>query len=459
LKIKNINPILAIFLLGIFLEALDAFSFLSIPLPWIGLSLLISSYVFNYFFGFNYEFNELPSLRIWIFYLFIVTIFRALSFDQIMPEYTTTTFSQFISLRLLKLIGFIVAIWAVHLINVHLRKEKIIEYIVYVGLLISLLSLYSYFSYVFDFPDFNRTRAGSGGWSQPIRKACSILRNYGTFREPSFLAVWLAPTIILIFALARKKNSWYFVSVIPILSLVLTRSLTGVIGIVFVILIVSLIWIFKKKSVNINLVIPIIIIFMTSVFANNLSFKFPALDPSMCPPNTPDYCNCSIYDDEIDEVKNSEEVTGSIFSRADLIISGGLNSFSNIAYINEYMNLNGVKLFGEGIGIANINYSFEYEDLSNRVIERRVRFSNPGQVVSFNNLYANILFSSGLLGFIWFSIILYKLIIHLVKRFSSLDVYLLSYLLLILLMYFFQGEELSISLGIAIGLATTSGKD
>ena len=100
-----------------------------------------------------------------------------------------------------------------------------------------------------------------------------------------------------------------------------------------------------------------------------------------------------------------------------------------------------------------------YEDLSNRVIERRVRFSNPGQVVSFNNLYANILFSSGLLGFIWFSIILFKLIIHLVKRFSSLDVYVLSYLLLILLMYFFQGEELSISLGIAIGLATTSGKD
>ena len=169
-----------------------------------------------------------------------------------MPEYTTTTFSQYISLRLLKLLGFIVAIWAVHLINVYLRKEKIIEYIVYVGLLISLLSLYSYFSYVFDFPDFNRTRAGSGGWSQPIRKACSILRNYGTFREPSFLAVWLAPTIILIFALARKKNWWYFVSVIPILSLVLTRSLTGVIGIVFVILIVSIIWILKKKSVNIK---------------------------------------------------------------------------------------------------------------------------------------------------------------------------------------------------------------
>ena len=93
------------------------------------------------------------------------------------------------------------------------------------------------------------------------------------------------------------------------------------------------------------------------------------------------------------------------------------------------MNINGVKLFGEGIGSANINYSFQYEDLSNRVIERRLDVQNPGQVVSFNNLYANIYLSGGSFRFIWFSlIILFKLIIHLVKRFSSLDdIYLLSF--------------------------------
>ena len=63
-----------------------------------------------------------------------------------MPEYATTTFSQYISLRILKLLGFIVAIWAVHLINVYLNKEKIIEYIVYVGVIISLLiSLFLFF--------------------------------------------------------------------------------------------------------------------------------------------------------------------------------------------------------------------------------------------------------------------------------------------------------------------------
>ena len=459
MKLKNINPILFIFIFGIFLEGLDAFSFLSIPLPWIGIVLVISLYVINYFFGYDYEFDKLASLRIWIFYLFLVTAIRAISFDQSLPEYATTTFNQYISLRFLKLLSFLVAIWAIHLINEYKSKEKIIEFIVFAGLCISLLSLYSYFSYIFEIPDFNRTRSGSGGWTQPIKKACSILRNYGTFREPSFLAVWLAPTIVLIFSLARKRKYWYLISIIPVLSLVLTRSLTGVVGLVVLLLFVSIIWILKNKTINVHLLIPVIIILMTSVLANNLSYKFPPLDPSMCPPNTPDKCNCSIYDDEEDEAKNSEEVTGSIYTRAGLIASGGIASFSNIAYINEYIKINGIKIFGEGIGIANINYSFEYEDLSNRVIERRVWFSNPGQIVAFNNLYANLLFSSGLVGLIWFLVILLKIMYDLIKRFSMLDTYLLTYLLLILFMNFFQGEEVSITLGIAVGLITTSGKE
>ena len=459
MKLKNINPILFIFIFGIFLEGLDAFSFLSIPLPWIGIVLVISLYVINYFFGYDYEFDKLASLRIWIFYLFLVTAIRAISFDQSLPEYATTTFNQYISLRFLKLLSFLVAIWAIHLINEYKSKEKIIEFIVFAGLCISLLSLYSYFSYIFEIPDFNRTRSGSGGWTQPIKKACSILRNYGTFREPSFLAVWLAPTIVLIFSLARKRKYWYLISIIPVLSLVLTRSLTGVVGLVVLLLFVSIIWILKNKTINVHLLIPVIIILMTSVLANNLSYKFPPLDPSMCPPNTPDKCNCSIYDDEEDEAKNSEEVTGSIYTRAGLIASGGIESFSNLAYINEYIKINGIKIFGEGIGIANINYSFEYEDLSNRVIERRVWFSNPGQIVAFNNLYANLLFSSGLVGLIWFLVILLKIMYDLIKRFSTLDTYLLTYLLLILFMNFFQGEEVSITLGIAVGLITTSGKE
>ena len=121
MKIKNINPIITIFIISIFLEGLDAFSIYSIPAPWLGVILIIGLFIFNYFFGYDYEFDELPSLKIWLFYIFSITVIRALSFDNTLPEYATTTFTQYISLRLLKLFGFIAVIWAVHLISNYLN--------------------------------------------------------------------------------------------------------------------------------------------------------------------------------------------------------------------------------------------------------------------------------------------------------------------------------------------------
>ena len=59
---------------------------------------------------------------------------------------------------------------------------------------------------------FQEIGSGSGGWTQPIERACSILRNYGTFREPSFLAIWTVPFIPYFFYLGKKNKKWYFLS-------------------------------------------------------------------------------------------------------------------------------------------------------------------------------------------------------------------------------------------------------
>jgi len=459
LKLKNINPIITIFILSIFLEGMDAFSIYSIPVPWIGIGLMIGIYIFNYFFGYDYEFDEIPSLRIWLFYIFSITVIRAVSFDSLIPEYATTTFTQYIILRLLKLLGFIAAIWAIHLISNHLNKEKIIEYLVYVGVIVSLLSLYSYFSYFLEIPDFTRTRSGSGGWTQPIKRACSVLRNYGTFREPSFLAVWLAPTIPLTFYLAKKNSYWYFASVIPLLSIVLTRSLTGVISVILSFLIASLIWSFKNKSINFQLLIPIVMIFIVSILGNSMSFKFPALDPSMCPPESADKCNCSLYEDKLDEAKNSESITKSIFTRFTLISSGGIDAFENISFLRKYTLSENLKIFGDGLGTSNIDYSYKFEEMSKQEKDGKIIYRNPGQIVSFNNLYANIYFSSGLIGLFWFLGIIFKLFQKLLNSFSDLNLYLFINLFVILLMYFFQAEELGLPLALSIGLITLTGKN
>ena len=94
---------------------------------------------------------------------------------------------------------------------------------------------------------------------------------------------------------------------------------------------------YKNKKFNFLLVVPILFILVTSLFGNNFGYKFPALDPSMCPPESADKCDCSIYDDEQDIAKNSSNVFESVFSRISIIASGGIGGFENIETLNQYI--------------------------------------------------------------------------------------------------------------------------
>ena len=452
MKTKEKNILISILLLSIFLEGLDAFSVFEVPLPWFGVSLLLLIIPTYYFFSLNLNSSNFGSLKYWIIYVVIVTIIKAFSFDLEMPQYATSNYSQFVSLRVIKIISFIIVVWVIQLLASYFTKNQIIESIAYIGLIISLFSLYSYFSYFLDLPDFNRSRAGSGGWTQPIQRACSILRNYGTFREPSFLAVWTVPFIPLNFYLARKSNKWYFLSIFPIFSLVLTRSITGVLSVLIACSLVSFLYLIKYKKGEFNFVFPIIMILFISLFANNICYKFPPLDPSMCPPNSADNCDCSIYDDNLDEAKNSENFAESIFSRATLIAGGGIDGFGNYSYLINHILNEDLKIFGDGLGSSNIIYSYEFEKLTAQVKSGEIVYRNRGQVVSFNNLYANIYFSSGLLGLIWFLFILFKYMYYLFSNSEIINYYLAFQLFSILLMFFFQAEEVSTLLGVSLGL-------
>ena len=454
MKLEKQNIPLIIFSIAFFLEGLDAFSIASIPLSWIGILFYVLIFIYlkltkkiEYIF-------DITFIKYFLYYLFVVTVIRAITFDLNMPEYATTSLVEFIGLRLLKILSF----YTIISLTINFVRKKDIDYVIkliaYIGVFISLLSLYSYFSYIFDWTDFSRTRAGTGGWSQPIRRACSILRNYGTFREPSFLAVWLTPVIPLIFYLARKSKVWYIISLIPILSLVLTRSLTGIVSIIIVFSIAVILDFYKNKKFNFLLVVPILLILVTTMFGNNFGYKFPALDPSMCPPESADKCDCSIYDDEQDIAKNSSNVFESVFSRISIIASGGIGGFENIETLNQYVKNSNFKIFGDGLGFSNIRYSPEFAEITKQTKDGQSIYKNPGQVVSFNNLYANLYFSGGIISLLMFLYILRNTFKKLLNNYSTQDTYLLAGILSILLMFFFQAEELSSQLAIFLGLVT-----
>jgi len=449
--IKKNNFLNIIFFLALFLEGLDAFSLFTIPLSWIGVVVFVLIYLYLKFVSKEGYIFDLIGIKYFLYYLVFVTLIRTITFDYDIPELATTNVYEYLALRLLKILSF----YGVISITVWLTLKKGIEFvtqlIVYAGIAISLLSLYSYFSYVFNWSDFVRNRPGSGGWTQPIRRACSVLRNYGTFREPSFLAVWIAPIIPLIFKFAKKNSIWYLVSILPILSLVLTRSLTGVVSILLVFGLVFVFKLVRLKSFDFQLVIPVFLILLVSIFSNNLSYKFPALDPSMCPPESADKCNCSIYDDEQDKAKNSNNVFESIFNRVAIISSGGIGGFENIDILSKYIQSESLKIFGDGLGISNLKFSPRYDELTKQVKEDEIIYKNPGQVVSFNNLYGNLYLSGGVIALLMFLLIISNMFMRIV-RLKEFDQYLMSGLLLILLMFFFQAEELSSMLAIYVGL-------
>ena len=107
MKTKEKNILISILLFSIFLEGLDAFSVFEVPLPWFGVSLLLLIIPAYYFFNLDLNSSNFGSLKYWIIYVVIVTIVKAFSFDLEMPQYATSSFSQFVSLRVIKIISFL----------------------------------------------------------------------------------------------------------------------------------------------------------------------------------------------------------------------------------------------------------------------------------------------------------------------------------------------------------------
>ena len=456
--LKNKNIVYLILFIGFLFNALDAFSVFGVPLPWVSTAIFLFLFI-NLIVEKKFEVNSLVSQYFyWTIYCVLITIiFLFFQYETLITNSVANPL-LYVLLRLLNFLSFFSIIYSLNkILNIN-NRDKIIELISYASIIISVLSLVSYFSYVMNFPDLSRNRMGTGIGFQSIIKACTVLRNYGTFREPSFLAVWIAPTIPLYFYNAREKNYWYVLSVLPITCLVLTRSLTGVMSFIIAVLLVFILSLLQKSKLNLRLLFPIFVLGICLVFANLFAYKFPPLDEDQCPPYTPDYCSCEYYDDEQDRAKNSTDITTSIFSRLFAVINSGISSFDSLNLIRENMYEDNVSILGSGLGISNIKFSDNYainktqSDLQYLIRNGVIIERYENSIVSFNNLYLNILFSTGIFGFFWLILLLIKTLKNLPINNIHFNQYLNMSIFVILIMYFFQGEELSVWLATFIGL-------
>ena len=455
MKIKYSNILGLSLLIFIILEGLDAFSIRNIPIYWIGVSFLISVFGILYFSGFRISNLNLVNLRNWIIYGILITLVQSLFNDLVLPVYASTSYFQYISLRLLKLVLFLFIIYSFNYLFQKYSFEKIISYLLISCLIISALSLISYFSYLIGYSDFPRNRSGSGGWTQPIERACSILRNYGTFREPSFLAIWTVPFLPYFFYLGKTNKKWYFLSLIPMLSITLSRSLTGYTALFVSAFLIFIVVFLVNKKIELNLIIMLGLFLITTFFSSSLSYQFP---PETKECNISGECVC-IAEDKLDELKNSENIPDATFGRFSEISSRGLDAFENTAFLIDYINNEGFSIFGDGFGHSNIVFSYAADEATKKEIDNQIIYRNPGQVVSFNNLYANILMSTGLIGLLWFLYIIIDLLRKLVFTNTKLQPFVLTSLVATLFMLSYQAEELSTHLAIAIAFSLNLSKN
>ena len=450
-KAQKIN--ISFLILSLIFTGLDAYTFQEIPFSWIGYAM---SAIILLVIGLDKFKKFLYSkflITYWIAYAILITLIQYFNYSEEVPDLKYSSFDRYILLRLLVIIFFLFTLSNLYNISNHFSFEILAKIIIYSSLFISLMSLISYFSYVFEYSDFYRNRIGTNSNSiQKVLDACTILRNYGTFREPSFLAVWLSPTVPFYFFKFKESPKLQYLVLFPILSIVLSRSLTGIFGFTLAMFITFIFFAFKNSR-NYYLLFPIILILIFSTFGNSLTYKFPALDAAQCPPNSADKCDCSIYDDEEDLAKNSVNLNQSIFNRAKIIVTGGVSNFENISRINSYLGEKNVTLLGDGFGIANVKFTNDFNKNNKIIRNNEVQNIYPGLIVSMNNLYANVYFSTGIFGLILFFVSLIQISVSILKQSISRSPILFASFLNILIMYFFQGEELSLFFAYIIGMS------
>ena len=247
-KLKVINKYC--FYLGFLLIFLEAYQIFSIPLSWIGLSL-----IFLYAFNFKNIFTTNPLLKV-LLIGFIILIIIDLSFIASNPQLLNI---QYFVLRIFNIISFIV-LFILFKNNDVIQDLQLDTKIKNFIIIFSVLSIYIYFAQIFDLFEPLRNRSNTSVYSNSLQTTFwpeASHRALGTFREPSYLVSYFLPLIYL-----RIKS----VNKLSITTLILCSTIIGLaksdFSLVFCafLLLIEIIEFISRKKIDYQIIIFSIIV-------------------------------------------------------------------------------------------------------------------------------------------------------------------------------------------------------
>ena len=217
-KQLRVNSYEIIFLGGsVLLVFLDAYQIFGIPIPWIGMTMLLLFALIKYKVFYN------PKNLVIISIMFAVVMIPQviyIFFNEVSPVEI-----QYLFLRLLNIFSFVIVL----LFSVdYFDNEKISSFLNNSKFIIgamSALTIYIFIAQIFDLNEFERNRSNTnlfGDSEQSTFWLSQPHRAMGTFREPVLLISFLMPVIVLY--LYKYKNNNYLISIISGIALGLSRS-------------------------------------------------------------------------------------------------------------------------------------------------------------------------------------------------------------------------------------------
>lgn len=247
-KLKVINKYC--FYLGFLLIFLEAYQIFSIPLSWVGLSL-----IFLYSFNFKNIFTTNPLLKV-LLIGFIILIIIDLSFIARNPQLLNI---QYFVLRIFNIISFVV-LFILFKNNDVIQDLQLDTKIKNFIIIFSVLSIYIYFAQIFDLFEPLRNRSNTSVYSNSLQTTFwpeVSHRALGTFREPSYLVSYFLP---LIYLRIKSLNKLSFTTLILCSTIIgLAKSDFSLVFCAFLLLI-EIIELITRKKIDYQIIIFSIIV-------------------------------------------------------------------------------------------------------------------------------------------------------------------------------------------------------
>jgi hypothetical protein len=224
------------------LDAADAHTFMGVPCPWIAMFIACPLIIVYSTFS---RLTATPGVSIYLVLLvwLLGNTFYVISeenYQSLMPELATTSYPVFVFLRGYSFFGFLFLSLVVFNYARTGSQQRLLEFISMLGVLVTLYALYILAAQRLQLPMPAKTRFGtgeggaiSGGESGHFGDANErfLFRTIGSFREPSFLGIWLiAPFFLSIAAAGGKLINWR--TIVIGLGILSTGSLTAAAAVV-----------------------------------------------------------------------------------------------------------------------------------------------------------------------------------------------------------------------------------